>query len=301
MTLREVHERINLKKVTNKKLEELYKEKEELESEVEKLEKSMIREQKDVDRMENGSLSSAIYGILGKKEEKIEKERKEAYTAKAKYEEAVQRLGIIKADVACYEKQAAELEHVEEDYQKALNAKIVELKNTDSTLSDTYEEMITCHKVQVECKQAIKKGENARRKAVEVKERLETACKYAKLDIITDIFDSSKYDSLENMDILYGNLQKAVEEFQKELKDMENHKKLDSPIGEMLKEFNYWADDIFTDIIMTIKLGNSLKDVKRLVASIEHALEQLNVLSDSEMQYEQDLKDKMEKIVHLYK
>ena len=61
------------------KLKQLYIQREELSGKVYELKKSKLEQQKDVDQLEGGSLSSFFYAIIGKKEEKLDKEREEAY------------------------------------------------------------------------------------------------------------------------------------------------------------------------------------------------------------------------------
>lgn len=52
-----------------------------MESKLPELEQNVRDEQSDVDRMESGGISSFVYGILGRQEEKLEKERLEAKQA----------------------------------------------------------------------------------------------------------------------------------------------------------------------------------------------------------------------------
>ena len=62
-----------------------------MESKLPGLEQSVRDEQSDVDRMESGGISSFVYGILGRQEEKLEKERLEARQAQAQYQAALHR------------------------------------------------------------------------------------------------------------------------------------------------------------------------------------------------------------------
>ena len=57
----------------------------ELEKRVGDLEKKKLVEDEDVKRLEGHSLAAFVYAIIGKKEEQLDKERREAYEATAKY------------------------------------------------------------------------------------------------------------------------------------------------------------------------------------------------------------------------
>ncbi len=63
-----------------------------MESMLPSLEQSVQDEQADVDRMESGGITSFVYGILGRQEEKLEKERQEAKAAKEQYQSALRTL-----------------------------------------------------------------------------------------------------------------------------------------------------------------------------------------------------------------
>ena len=67
---------------------ELTKQLEELNERVTFLKNAAYYEQKDVDRLEKGGLASLVYDLFGKKEQKLEKEKQEAYAARMKYEAA---------------------------------------------------------------------------------------------------------------------------------------------------------------------------------------------------------------------
>ena len=64
--------------------EELMLQKNMLSVNVRKLKESCKKEQADVERLEGGSLSAFFYNVIGKMDEKLTKEREEAYAAKVK-------------------------------------------------------------------------------------------------------------------------------------------------------------------------------------------------------------------------
>ncbi len=63
-----------------------------MESKLPGLEQSVRDEQADVDRMESGGITSFVYGILDRQEEKLEKERREARQAREQYQAALNTL-----------------------------------------------------------------------------------------------------------------------------------------------------------------------------------------------------------------
>ena len=58
----------------------------------EELKQTMQEEQADVDRLEGRSLAAFFYNVVGKMDEKLSKERQEAYAARVQYDTAVREL-----------------------------------------------------------------------------------------------------------------------------------------------------------------------------------------------------------------
>ena len=59
------------------------------------LEQQFQEEQADVDRLERRSLSAFFYQVIGKMDEKLTQEKREAYAARVKYDAAVRELSLI--------------------------------------------------------------------------------------------------------------------------------------------------------------------------------------------------------------
>lgn len=81
------------------KLEELYGQQKELSVKAEDLKKSMLEEQNDVERLEGHSLTAFIYAVIGKMDEKVDKEREEAFAAAVKYEVTASELTAVENDI----------------------------------------------------------------------------------------------------------------------------------------------------------------------------------------------------------
>ena len=60
-----------------------------MESMLPRLKEEAAEEQEDVDNLENGGIVSILYSAIGRRDEKLEKERMEAQLAQAKYQDAL--------------------------------------------------------------------------------------------------------------------------------------------------------------------------------------------------------------------
>ena len=120
--LQELKKQTMQKKRMETELKELYDQSAQLVSKVQELEKIRMQEQKDVDRLENGSLAAFFYNVVGRMEEKLTKEKEEAYKAAVKYETAKAELEAVKEDIASREEGIRNLSGCEAAYQKAFDA-----------------------------------------------------------------------------------------------------------------------------------------------------------------------------------
>ena len=81
-TLKELWQQVAEKKSCEAKQKELTAQRDTLADRLKMLEKSKLAEQADVDRLEGHSLAAFFYQVIGKMDEKLDKERQEAYAAR---------------------------------------------------------------------------------------------------------------------------------------------------------------------------------------------------------------------------
>lgn len=81
-----------------------------------------------MERLEAGGLTAFFYSLLGKGEEKLDKERREAAAAALKYESAARELAEAEDDIARLRAELGELEGAHEEYERALQARAEELR-----------------------------------------------------------------------------------------------------------------------------------------------------------------------------
>jgi len=77
-TLKELWQQVAEKKNCEAKQKELTAQRDTLADRLKKLKKSKLAEQADVDRLEGHSLATFFYQVIGKMDEKLDKERQEA-------------------------------------------------------------------------------------------------------------------------------------------------------------------------------------------------------------------------------
>lgn len=130
--LRELHQKVLRKRTLIRELSALHFKQQELDSKVKDLEKRKQAEQKDVDRLEKGGITSFFYSVIGKKEERLEKERAEAVDAMRQYEDAFLELEGVNRSIELKETELATLDGYEEKFDKMLQGKRRLLDNSAS-------------------------------------------------------------------------------------------------------------------------------------------------------------------------
>ena len=98
-------------------LRELRSQQAALSARVQELEAVKRKEQVDVDRLEGRSLAAFFYNVIGKMDERLDKERQEAYAARVKYDAAARELEAVESDLRRYESELAGLQGCEHRYE----------------------------------------------------------------------------------------------------------------------------------------------------------------------------------------
>ena len=89
-----------------------------LKNKVDELAKILAKEQKDVEKIEGVSLSSIFFNIVGKREERIDKEKREAYAAALKYDNAKRELEEVHREIELRENELNSLLGCEDKYKQ---------------------------------------------------------------------------------------------------------------------------------------------------------------------------------------
>lgn len=134
--LQKLREQIGRKAHLTSMLDNLYVQEKEQKEKVEELRQEKEDEQKDVDRLEDRGLTALFYSLIGKIDEKMTKEQKEAYAASVKYEAANQELQAIQYHIHTYVKELDYLKGCEATYNKLLKAREDEIRLRNSDKAD---------------------------------------------------------------------------------------------------------------------------------------------------------------------
>lgn len=287
------------------KLADLYIQQNELEKKAADLKKIMEDEQEDVDRLNRKSLTAFLYRASGKMGEKLSKEEKEAFAAAVKYDAAAKELQAVEEDIAYYEKQASGLPDCKIQYERMLEAKKEEIKESGNIEAGKILEMerqiAAIENRRKEVKEAISAGERARSIAEETLEGLQSAKNWGMVDLIGGgiMSDVIKYDKLKSVKDRTSALQMALRTFRTELSDVSSRIEgsLQVEVGEFLHFADYFFDGIFTDWMVYDKIKVSKERAEQTYSQIQGILEQLRKMQEQLHTEEEQKRRELEQIV----
>ncbi len=287
------------------KLADLYIQQNELEKKAAEFRKIMEEEQEDVERLKRTNLTALFYRASGKMEEKLSKEEEEALAAVVKYDSAEKELQAVEEDIAYYEKQASGLPDCKIQYERMLEAKKEEIKESGNIEAGKILEMerqiAAIENRRKEVKEAISAGERARSIAEETLEGLQSAKNWGMVDLIGGgiMSDVIKYDKLKSVKDRTSALQMALRTFRTELSDVSS--RIEGPlqveVGEFLHFADYFFDGIFTDWMVYDKIKVSKERAEQTYSQIQGILEQLRKMQEQLHTEEEQKRRELEQIV----
>ena len=286
-TLKELWQQVAEKKNCEAKQKELTAQRDTLADRLKKLEKSKLAEQADVDRLEGHSLAAFFYQVIGKMDEKLDKERQEAYAARVKYDVALHDLSSVDADLAQIQNRLARLSDCERQYQAALSEKIKSIKVSAHPAAQQI----------AESESRIAAGKTALHTVNEVLETLHNAEGWSTWDVMGGglMADLAKYEELDDAQEQIEQLQVELRRFKTELADVEITADLQVTVDSFLKFADFFFDGLFADWAVLdhinqaqSRVENTKDQIKRVLALLKKMREDVDVqIADEKEKQEQ--------------
>ncbi len=273
------------------RIRELNRQKEELTVRARQLEWIKSKEQSDVDRLEGHSLAAFFYGVIGKMDEKLNKEREEAYAAKVKYDTAAYELMAVSEELEQCQAQLRRLKSCEQRYEEMLKEKSREMKRAaglpGKEILKLEEQETYLESQKREVQEAIRAGREALDTSDAILLSLGSAENWGTWDLIggglmTDMIKHSKLDEAQNQ---VTTLQETLRRFKTELADIEIQADLQVGVDGFMRFADVFFDGLFVDWAVMNKISNSKSQVQDTKAQIERVLNHLHSL-DREIQAE---------------
>lgn len=302
--LQQLKDKVVQKKRMETELLDLYAQKRDLTGKVAQLEKEKNSEQRDVDRLEGGSLAAFFYNVIGKREEKLDKEKEEAYKAAVKYDAACAELASVEQGICQREDAVRSLQGCEVAYQTAFEEKMKAVRLSGTTEAEQIMELeAKLYQLDVQKKEideAIQAGKQALNTVNEVLDSLDDAEGWATWDTFGGggfLTDMMKHDHLDDAQSKINQLQVELRNLKTELADVEVHADIQVQIEDFLRFADYFFDGLFADWTVMDKIDESISEVKHTKSEILAVIGKLEVKLENIEPRWQALMNEREKLV----
>ncbi len=272
-----------------------------MESMLPSLEQSVQDEQADVDRMESGGITSFVYGILGRQEEKLEKERQEAKAAKEQYQSALRTLQELHRQKEMLTDSIAQLGNVQQEYQRHYDLERKKILGgagpSSARLRQLEEDGRQLRSLEQELIEAQDAGDAVMDQINRIRKSLGSASTWGTIDLFTDGFfaDMAKYSHMDDAQAEMQELNRLLRRFSKELQDVDAHANLSADIGSGMRFADFFFDGFFTDAMALNRIDRVKSQVENIASQVQHHLDtvsrRLSYVTTTIQQKSQEAKD----------
>lgn len=302
--LRQLQQRVALKKQLEAKLNDLRNQRRVFDQKVVELRVEHRSEQADVVKLEGRSLANYFYQLFGKLDEKLDEERREASAAKVKLDAAERELAAVDHEIQEIQAQLQDLYGCEEAYSAALEEKRSAVKTSGTHAASQIleiEEKIAFHESQKkEIREAISAGHSALGMADGVLSELEDADSWNTWDMFGGggaITHMAKHSHLDDAQDLVYKLQSQLRKFKTELADIQITANVQVNIDGFLRFADYFFDGLFADWAVGDKISQSMDSVSGTKRQISRMLDQLMDMDAAANREIENLKQQLEKLI----
>jgi len=274
-----------------------------LSARVRELEAVMLEEQADVDRLEGRSLASFFYHAVGKMDERLDKERQEAYAARVKYDAAAGELEAVESDLGRYEAEYDELRGCEQQYDEALREKAAAVKAAGGSAAEEIlkleERDLFLESQRKELQEAVLAGGAALSTTDRILSSLNSAEGWGTWDLFGGglIAGMAKHSHLDEAQGAVEQLQSQLRRFKTELADVTIHADLQVNIDGFLRFADYFFDGLFADWAVMDQISRSQGQVQDTKSQITGVLSRLNSMMDEVAWEQTQVREKLDALV----
>lgn len=284
-------------------IKELCSQRDSLTLRVSELKTNMLEEQADVDRLEGRSLTAFFYNVIGKMDEKLDKEREEAYAARVKYDAAVRELEGVENDLSRYEYEQSTLQGCASKYEAVLQKKADEIKASGSPKGEEIfrleERKVFLESQKKELQEAVNAGNKALNTTEQVLSKLDSAEGWGTWDLLGGglIADLAKHSSLDEAQEAIEQLQSQLRSFRTELSDVIIQADIQVNVDGFLRFADYFFDGLFADWAVLDKINDSQKQVENTKKQIEEVLHSLKIMMQSAEREQAEIRNTIDALV----
>lgn len=301
--LKELLAQCTRKKKLEASVAELRRQRDTYAARADELKRSMQEEQADVDRLEGRSLAAFFYNVVGKMDEKLTKERQEAYAARVQYDAAVRELAGVEEDLGRCQAELDTLSDCETQYAALLREKTEAVKAAGGAVAEKILGLegrsAYLESQERELREASAAGHNALATTDQILESLNSAESWGTWDLVGGglIADLAKHSRLDDAQASVEYLQSQLRAFRTELADVTINADFQVNIDGFLRVADYIFDGIFADWAVLDRINQAQTQVESTRAQICAVLDHLQQMMGQAEQERTGLQQEIERLV----
>ena len=291
------------RKQLDAQIEELHRQRGERQAKVDETAQSFRKEQDDVDKLEKGGVHAFLLTLIGHKEERLDKERREALAAKLQYDQARSDLEYLENKLNGLIRERDGLRDAPEQLEALWTEKAELVKamggQTGARLVELDRQLSDVTHQQKELEEALSAGENAKRLLGQVQDDLDSARSWGTWDMLGGglIATMAKHDRLDSAQSSIRAAQRALSDFRTELADVSQLQVPNIQIGEFATFADYFFDGIFSDWYVQSSIKTAQEGVSVVHMKLTAALRDLETASQDLNDQQASLKREREELL----
>lgn len=242
--------------------------------ELKSLEVQLLKEKKDVDRLENLTFHSIFHKLRGNIDEKLSKEKLEFLRAESNYLEKKYYLDSLKSSRESIISSLKSLENLDERQElliEDLSDNLLNFSSTEQTqIKSCLDKINYSSSEKEEISQALNVGEKLLAICDEVISYLESAQNWGIYDMLGGKFIAThlKHQEIDNAAHSLNKLNFILDQYNKELSELKNTTSISLKIDSFTYTMDYFFDNFFTDSLVQSKINDALNSVNQLKSKI---------------------------------
>lgn len=263
----------------------------------------------DVEQIQKNSLSATILKLVGKYEDRVDKESSEMFHAKTEYDAAVNRIKELKREREEMRLRLSDLTQAKRTYEEELQNREEQIKSrvTDADsveyakLEDDQNAML---RQLAETEEALRAAKRTLGTAKNAMQELDDAESWATYDMWFSkgiISHMAKYDRIDSAQEQFNRLKSQIVDLKKELKDINLTVDFSpSNIDSTTRAIDFWFDNIFTDMAVRDQIRDNQDQIRSLCGKIDKVIDSLESIKSEINRQIREIEIKKEELILSY-
>ena len=261
------------------------------------------KERFDVEKLENTSVASVFYSILGSLDTHIDEERKEALAAKLKYDQAVRDLEDVRYQISELVSERTAYDNCQNEYDRLYVLKKGEMLKESGEIAQElleFTERLNLSEINLkEIEEALDKGRQVQSSLERVLNSLNRAEGWGTWDLFGGglLTDLAKHSNIDDAKSEIENTQKKLRQFKTELVDVNISSDVTIEIDDFAKFADFFFDGLIADWFMQSKINSSQESINTVRSQVSEIVESLEHLKKQETHTVDKLKSEIDALV----